>query len=82
MNFKSKKDFKKFAKASFKRAPELSEIISTYGFNKQIVADGLTAYLGPTPTIRSLLLLILAAPMNSLTHSDEKVFNLWLDIEY
>ena len=46
MDFKSKKDFKKFAKASFKRAPELSEIISTYGFNKQIVANWLEGLPG------------------------------------
>ena len=46
VDFKRKKDFKKFAKASFKRAPELGEIISTYGFNKQIVADWLDGLPG------------------------------------
>ena len=47
--FKKKKDFKKFAKASFKRSYELSDIINTYGFNKQIVADWIDSLPGANP---------------------------------
>ena len=44
--FRKKKDFKKFAKASFKRSYELSDIINTYGFNNQIVADWIDSLPG------------------------------------
>jgi len=44
-----KKGFKKFAKTSYKRSYELTEIVSTYGYDDQRVADWIDALPGANP---------------------------------